>query len=413
MSRILAEMAGINEALFTRSILQLEQASGRPGVDVRLLAEMATTVHRKTRELGLDPSDTTPKELYHALQALIELHERFLAIRIGVDDPTDPIELLPRIQQVADTLFLPKNCWAIKPSVAKRLLKALPPKKVMKQLGYKSIDSLLKREHTGMLITATRFAESAAWQAKLLKSYKKLTPSDFEPRDVEVMVLDKNRWGDLATKFIMNKHHNIAHSKEMGVVLILPLPVKKMRGMILTVLPLVLHYINEIRLYTAYFKMEQVKPHFADQLTDALEHDISETAFMAGQPVHWRAIARHFGKKGRHLPAAFEPHVQLEDLAWRKAEDVLYRLEPALKFWEGLDYTMQNQGGQIVPLSLLDNAINYCNGLEYGQQAAPYGRASLATELFARYIGQEGLEQEILEQLDNQVVELDSILAGF
>lgn len=412
MSRILAEMTGMTEAAFGKTVLQLEQASGRPGIDVRLLAEMTATVHRKTRELGLDPGDTTSKELYHALQALVNLHERFLAIRIGAEDPTDPIEMLPRIQKVADNLPLPKNCWAIKHSVAKKLLKANPPKKLMKQLGYKSIDSLLKREPTGMLIAATRFAESPAWQSKLLKSYKKLTASDFEPRDIEVIALEKKRWGDIANKFIIDKHHNIAHSKEMGTILILPLPVRRMKGLILTVLPLVLHYMNEIRLYSAYFKLEQVKPHFAKQFVDALEKDIAETVFVAGQSIHWRSVARHFGKKGRRLSPAFEPHVQLEDLAWRKAEDILYRLEPALKFWEDLDYTMHYRDGVVVPLNLLDNAISYCNGLEFGQQATLYGRSSLLTELYARYIGQEGLEQEVLGQLDDEIVELDEVLVG-
>jgi hypothetical protein len=185
-----------------------------------------------------------------------------------------------------------------------------------------------------------------------------------------------------------------------------------MKGLILTVLPLVLHYMNEIRLYSAYFKLEQVKPHFASQFVEALENDISETAYMAGQAIHWRSIARHFGKKGRRLPSAFEPHVQLEDLAWRKAEDILYRLEPALKFWEGLDYTMHYKDGNILPLNLLDNAISYCNDLDFGQQATVYGRSSLLTELFARYVGQEGLEQEVLGQLDDELVELDEVLVG-
>jgi hypothetical protein len=412
MSRILAEMVGANEPAFSKSILQLEQASGRPGVDVRLLAEMATTVHRKIRELGLDPSDTTAKELYHGLQALIGLHESFLAAKVGATDPHDAVTLLPKIQQIALELPLPKKSWAIKHSVIKKLLKDHPPKKLMKQLGYKSIDSMLKREPAGMLVTATRFAESSAWQSKLLKSYKKLRPSDFEPRDVEIMVLDRQRWGNVANKFILEKHHNIAHSKEAAVILILPLPVAKMRGLILTVLPLVLHYMNEIRLYAAYFKLEQVKPHFADRLVQALEKDISESAFMAGQAVHWRTIARHFGRKRRPLPAVFEPHVQLEDLAWRKAEDILYRIEPALKFWEKLDYTMFYQDDSVVPLNLLDNAISYCNDLDYGQHVSIYGRSSLLTELYARYLGQEGLEQEVLQQLDNELIELDEALVG-
>ena len=46
---------------------------------------------------------------------------------------------------------------------------------------------------------------------------------------------------------------------------------------------------------------------------------------MAGSHVHWRVIQRYFGKlENEYHPEIFEPHVQPEDLHWRKAEEALY-----------------------------------------------------------------------------------------
>lgn len=275
----------------------------------------------------------------------------------------------------------------------------------MKQLGYKSIDSLLKREKVDEIIAATRFLESKAYGQRLIKAYKKLGPSDFETRDVRIVALDKKRWGDSADSYIFAKKQNITHLKELGIILILPLPVKHLRGAVITILPLVLHYINEIRSYSAFFKMQQVRPDFGTVITETLLEDQASTAKFAGQKVHWRIIQRHFGglDPTKH-PELFEPHVQPDDLHWRKAESVIYWLEPALQFWEDMDYVAALYPQSVVPLSLMDNAVSYCNGLEYGQQSLGHFRASLWNEIYRRYIGQENFENSVLSQLNKQVL---------
>ena len=47
-----------------------------------------------------------------------------------------------------------------------------------------------------------------------------------------------------------------------------------MRGIVITVLPLLLHYFNEVRLYSSFFKLQQVKPEFGGILVDTLIHEI-------------------------------------------------------------------------------------------------------------------------------------------
>src|ERR1700741_593270 len=248
MTKVLSELLAAEEPLFGMAIKQLEQASGDTSVDVRLTAEIIGKVHMKMRALGLDPRDTTGRELYRALFNLVQQHDRFLAQRIGIEDPEDVAKLLPRIKETVEALDVPKKAWLLKHSVAKRLLKATPPKKVMKQLGYRSIDSMIKREPVGEIFCAIRFLETQQWQDKFIASYKLLKPTDFETRNIEVILLDPKKWSTPANTFVNTKRHNITHMKEIGVVLILPLPVERMPGMTITTLPLVLHYIQEIRL---------------------------------------------------------------------------------------------------------------------------------------------------------------------
>jgi hypothetical protein len=414
MSSRISNLLNASEPLFSMAIHQLERASGNPSADVRLTAEIIGKVHMQMRALGLDPNDTTGEELYLALLNLTEIHDTFLAKRIGCDDPEDVQRLMPLILKMVQKIDTHKQTWVLKHSAAKRLLKNTPPKKVMKHLGYRSIDSMLKREPITEIFGALRFAESPEWLNAFIKKYKTLRPTDFENRRIEIIEMNHERWGSLTKEFVHKKRHNITHLKEMGLIVILPMPVERMKGITITVLPLLLHYLNEIRLYSSYFKMQQVKPDFGSILVTTLIADPSHHAVIAGNKIHWRVIQRYFGKLDNEShPEIFEPHVQPEDLHWRKAEESLYRLEPALHFWHDMDYVGHQVGHALISFNIMDLAVSYVNQLPYGRHAVYHFRESLWNELFIRYLGQKTLEDQVLKQLDNNMIEPETVAKSF
>ncbi len=412
MSRLLSELLAAEEPLFGMAIKQLEQASGNASVDVRLTAEIVGKVHIKMRSLGLDPRDTTGAELYRALYNLIRQHDVFLAKRIGGEDPEDVQKMLFRIRETVEALDVPKKAWLLKHSVAKRLIKATPPKKVMKQLGYRSIDSMIKREPVGEIYGAMRFVESQEWLDKFVGKYKTLKPTDFENRNIEIITFTPEKWGNSAAKFVRNKKHNITHLKELGVIMMLPMPLKRMPGITITALPLLLHYINEIRLYSSFFKSQQVRSNFSEILVDTLVADPGKHAAVAGQHIHWRVIHRHFGSAERDHPDIFEPHVEPDDLLWRKTEETLYRLEPALHFWYDIEYVGVVFGDRPVSFNLMDMAVSYVNDLAYGEQSIHHLRESIWNEIYLRYVGEKAVENQILKQLNTETLEPDMLALG-
>lgn len=409
MSAHLSALLYAREPFFALVVQQLERASGNASIDVRLSAEISAKVHQKLRELGLDPHDTTGRELYRALINMACLHDAFLAKRLGGSNPADVNEMLRRIQASIATMPIPQTAWVLKHSVAKRLLKAMPPKNVMKQLNYRSVDSMLKREDIAELYSGLRCLESDAWLREFTARYKTLRPADFETRAITVLCLDAKRWGVATERFVRRHRHNIAHLKELGVVALLPLPVQQLPGITLAVLPQVLYYINDIRHYTAYFKLQQVRPDFGQLVANTLLHDAAHYVSMAGQPVHWRVVHRSFGRQtqatAHEHPDIFEPHVQPDDLEWRKVEETLYRLEPALHFWHDMDYVGVQHNGQTVSFNIMDAAVSYVNQLPYGQQSVRYFQEALQTELHMRYLAQPALSAQVLKQLDNNMFE--------
>lgn len=70
--KFLASLLENDHPLFARTIAEFEKASGNSGVDTRLIADITENAHAVMRSIGLDPADTSARELYHALLTIIE-----------------------------------------------------------------------------------------------------------------------------------------------------------------------------------------------------------------------------------------------------------------------------------------------------------------------------------------------------
>ncbi len=404
MSKLISDLLAAEEPLFSISLRQLEKTSGNPSVDVRLTAEIMGKVRMKLEELGLDPDDTTGKELYEALIAKISEHNDILLKTIGGTHKDTVSQLIPKIKAAEEAVDVPRDCWVMKKSVAKKFLRDTPPPSMMKLLGYRSVDSMLKKENIFELFGALRFSEGGDWLDAFNEKYKTLKPSDFETRKIEIVVMP-DRWADMAEGFVKKKKHNITHSKEMGCIIMLPVKKDHLPGITLWALSLLFHYLNEVRLYSTFFKMQQVKPNFGEIFVNTLLADPSDAAIMAGNKVHWRVIQRYFGKlENEYHPEVFQPHVQPEDLHWRHAESVLYQIAPELKFWEDMDYVGVMHGKRPVVLNMMDVAASFTNKTPYSKREIYHFREALWNEVFMRYMGQDILEDQILKQLDNDLI---------
>lgn len=406
MAKILRDLLDAEEPIFSLSLRQLEKASGEHGTDARLIGEIAEKMRLATEHIGLDPSDTTDQELYAGMMSQIERDNLRVTKIIGGTDPDDVTANVPLMVKAVEGMGLDRSCWVLKRSVAKKLLGMMPPEKLMQHLGYRSIDSMLKHEPIDEVYTAIRFSEGPEWLNEFDELFKTVTPSDFETRDISLVVMDHAKYVDLAEHFVEKKLHNITHTKEMGVIVVVPMRVERMKGITLKSLPLMFHYINEIRLYSAFFKLKQVNKNFGETVVQTLIADPGNAAQMVGQNVHWRVIQRYFGKmKDESHPEAFEPHVHPEDLHWRKAEENLAQLDPEMKFWCDLDYVAKMaRDGKPLTFNMMDVSLAYSNGEAYDDRYVYHFRESLWNEIFMRYMGHKNLENSILKQLDNDMI---------
>jgi len=406
MAKFLKDLLDAEEPAFTLAVRQLEYISGRTGADTKLIGDITAMAHENMREMGLNPAVATGEEVYYGLQSRIEEDIERLTKVIGATDSEDVAHLVPFMIDAANSVEFNRKVFVLKREKAKELLRKMPPKALMDKLGYTDIEELFNNEDFDEIYTALRFSEGPEWLNGYDELFATITAEDYEERDLRIIQMDHKKYVDLAEHFVKKKLHNVTHTKEMGTIVVVPMHAKKMRGLVLKTLPLLFHYMNEVKLYSTFFKLKSSKPHFGKVVMETLIADPGNASQMVGNKIHWRVIQRYLGKHKEDSidKIAFEPHVQPEDLHWRRAEDLLYKIDPALEFWKDRDYVALQYDGFPVAFNLFDVSFAYSNKEPYENRYAYHFRESLWNEIFVRYMGFKNLSEQVLSQLDNAAI---------
>lgn len=198
MSADLAKMLGKPEAEAAKFIGQMEDKFCYPSHDVRLLAEVNQAVKGKIASLGLDPHDTTGEELYHALQAKFAVDAGQIDKALGAELDSGYEGRLARAIELSKYVTGDAQVWALKPTTAKNLLLSLPPKKLMKQLHYRTTASMLKHENIGELYLLGPYVESNSWQSAFYKAAARLASNDYALSPINFIHPEVTRWQAIA-----------------------------------------------------------------------------------------------------------------------------------------------------------------------------------------------------------------------
>lgn len=403
MTRVLSELLEAEEPYFQHSLQQLEAMAGHPSTDIRLSTEVQHGMRKKIQELGLDAHDTTARELYALLGERLKADEARFRARIGTDATAqqDESEVIPQVLRTIQDVVHTKTCFALKSTVAKKMIKAQLPRKAMKMLGYRSADSMLKHESAAALFAAAALVETEAWHKRMLAGLAKLKATDFELRDIAFEYPTSKRWQALAAKVATEKRQYVLGFKELGVVVVLPVPSEQLAFTSLLTAVLVLQAVNEIRVASSYLRLHQMKPGFGSLVHQVVVGEPLVSAEALGRPITWDTLHQFFGRLQHAVQAnIFEPLISSEELAWTSVEHVLAHIEPSLEFWKNTAYVgYRDKAGQIVACNLTDALLSHANNLPFAQRANHHFKESLRSEILLRYLGDDKPRQTLMNNL--------------
>lgn len=407
MTRFLSQSLQAREPMFRLGLRRLEAANGNPNTDIRYSTQVLHDMQHKLRELGLDPKDTTAEELYHTLQERMKADDAHLTRRLRTEAATHISaegNVVAGMMHVLKQLPDSRHCFALKNSSLKTLLKKAPPRRAMKQLGYRSFDSFMKHESPVLILAAGWLCEGFAWRQRLLDQYKQLKAGDFENRTIGLIQPDSARWKELAASVVAEHRHNLISFKEMGVLVFLPFPGETPVGSATASLSLALHELNQVRASSTYLKLCQFRPDFGTMVRTVASEEPQLHASRLDQPVAWQLIQRYYVRLAEHFrEEVFEPHIMLEDMAWHPIEDTLSAIEPRFAFWKNSAHLGMLHQQKPVSCNLIDVALNYCNRLPFERRIVQYYQQSLWHELLLRYLRHDTVEQTVLEALQPQL----------
>ena len=406
MTRWLSEALQAKEPNFRLGLRRFEEASGNICGDIRLSTLVQQQTQSKLLELGLDPKNTTAEELYHALKERVKADDLRLTRKLqtlSAIHVSAEADVVSGMVHALDKLPDSSSCFALKSIILRSILKRYPPKKAMKQLGYRSIDSFIKHERLALIMAAGWLSESVNWQQQIVESYKHLKSSDFEERRILVIQPDSKKWLILSNKIVTNKKHNLISFRELGTIILLPLPKNIPNGIVTTSLSLALHELNEIKASSSFLKICQVRPDFGDMVRAVVTEELSLTSDLTDQPVPWHLIQRYYSKLGQEFKEElFGPHIRQEDMTWRSVEESLIDIEPSFRFWLESDYLGLLHNHQPVSLNIVDVALNLCNNLPFEKRLTKAFQKSLWHELLLQYLKHDTVENTVLNQLKPQ-----------
>jgi hypothetical protein len=403
MTRFLSESLRAPEPYFRLHLRSLELAHGNPGTDINLTNKISLGVKRQIRQLNLDAHDTTPHELYLSLIIRLKADDARLTKTLRTLAATHisaEAEVVAGMAHALQGSAGLRDCFALKPSAGKKLIKALPPKKAMKALGYRSLESMLKQETLATIYAAASMSESPTWRRNLNERYKKLTPRDFEVRKLLIAHPNSKRWRDLAIENVAVQKHNLMSFPELGAIVLLPLPSHAPVGAVTASLALALQAMNQIQSSSTFLKLSQVKPDFGAMVRIVATDEPQLQATLLDKQVSWQLIHRYYARLQNFFQEElFEPHIRREDLGWHSVEQSMAKIEPSLKFWLGSAYLGVVHEGKAVSLNILDTALNACNGRTFEQRLTINFQDSLWHELQIRYLQPKTVEQTIMNEL--------------
>jgi hypothetical protein len=403
MTRILSELLEAQEPQFSLRLKQLERINGHNNVDIRLSVEVTQAAQRKVHDLGLDKHDTTGQELYQSLMQRVSADdarlERVLRTRAATHISAEA-DVTAGIVHVLQSDAAEMSVLAMKPAVIKRLLKKMPPKRLQKTLGYRSLDAMLRQEPSTLLAAVARQLESAAWRRNWHDAYKQLQPSDFENRSVLVLSPADKRWQQAAQNIADDQAHTLITLPELGSIIVLPLPTNHPAGMVMATLALALHDLNTISATSTYLQASQVHGDFGQRVQAAAKGQIQLEAAHMPQALPWHLVQRHFTATQAEINEdIFGPYVQSSDFSWRHVERRLAELCPSLAFWQDSAHISFLATGTRVSLNLIDAAVNCCNNVAYDMQQTMHAQQSLWNELLLRYLDHRSIEQAVASVL--------------
>lgn len=354
MTKFLLRLFEAPEVSFRQIIDEYEAKSGRQSLDIRLTDSIRHESQVIHDFLSLH-DQPTEKELYYSLQNLARAENDLIEKMLDIDDRTTPADIVKKVLNYLEKRLDVHQSYFIKPTIFKNYYKKHPPKKTMKLLGYRSVDSMLKRESLPLVASLVKGQESVEWNRSYDHFLGNFLASDGAAHDVSIKQIEPKAHNHLISGKIKLSYF-IRESLELGQAVVVPMS-KRFQNDTLSYVVAVVDAIRKMQLYGSYYNYLRFQPDFGKRLQLVVQNGIhkgTEDYFSMMWPAYFKYISDHTDDEFINQPIINVPDVMAKHFMlkapWHKLETVAY----------GQDNP--------VSLNLIDVVTNTSNNIPFEQR---------------------------------------------
>ncbi|MEK7626043.1 MAG: hypothetical protein AAB423_01655 [Patescibacteria group bacterium] len=356
MTKFLIQLFEAPEVDFRHHINDWEVKSGRKSIDIRLTHQIKNSSKEILAYLGL-AEDASSKEVYHALNHLLDKENTIIEKSLGVSSESTPDEVIRKILSFLKTKRVVGESYFMKPAKIKGYIKKQPPKKIMKILGYRSVDSLLKRESDGLIISVAKELESTEWQKEYARFCSNLVGSDFHIQDIHISLVPlKSRERMKHAK--IEGSYLVRQTSEVGDLSLIPAK-RRFKNDSITYLTAILDGVYQLRLCGSYFNYLSFGKDFGKKFSRAVFSGIRDGT-TDELSMQWPSIYREMAKTSIDDPLIIDEKID-------RPADILKEYFEFNVPWHKFDQVVFGDK-ELVSLNLLDVVTNSSNNFEFAQR---------------------------------------------
>lgn len=386
MSKALADTLQQPQVLVEGLLNKLEKLSGNASHDLFFQSKASLQLKAKIGQLGLDPNDTHEKELYWGLMHRFgSVNDYFEKTYLHTTE--DGIGRIIQLVELAQNCVDAKKSWSIKPAVAKKILRANPPKNLMKQLGYRSLESMLKHEDVEVVLAVAHNISSQRWREGVTAAISKLSTAEYEEKTLRIAIL-QGKWEAVASNL-----PTISNYLPTGTVIVSPSKeAQSLPG--LSMFVVLAQTLESLRVATVAARFPELN-----------RPGHSFVARIGGAAITWSSLLFHLGKQhhSQH-PELLEPYIMPEHTEAASISQRICSIHPMLNFWQDTEYLLLGRGTNQVSCNIVDVATNYANKNDFGYQTTQAGRSAYWNYLLHKYMQNPSVFDKIITDIEETLM---------
>ncbi len=396
MTKYYSEILKIKNWELKKLINELEHKTSKPKQDLKLFSDIKEAIYYKIKELNLDPFDSNSLEIYHALSSKLDELDKKLVKYLRTKSAhylSAEANLSSGLRLFLSDLTKDLKVLSVKNVFYKKYLKSNPPKTSLRALGYRSIDSLIKKEPIELVLVTINRMESISYLNKFYAHHKTLKITDFEERPIRILMATK-RYQEIISTISGLIGRDFVLSLETGTVIINDLSNQPLRGQTTKVLIEILDDILLLQSLTSYLKLSEFRPDFSLRVADVFEHEPTVYSKLHSMNLPFKLVHKLSDQYRSNLDFDFPFS---EDFKLTNYKEILPHIINDFKFFIDSDHLYFSKDSKNVSLNILDVATNLMHANEFHERSTKNLSRSLYDELMGRYLNKAQLET-IFEQ---------------